>query len=264
MQITPGTRVLVTGAASGFGLALTQQLVEHGARVLATDQHDERPAALDGLRNTDYRRLDVTSDVHWKDAHGWVTDNFGGLDMLFNNAGVAAGGRLELTQMDQWQWIIDINLLGVVRGCRTFVDDFKRARRGHIVNTASLAGLVHPPTMTEYTSVKAAVVAVSESLRYELAPYRVSVSAICPSFFRTNLTQSLRGSDENARQAASTLIDGARRDADQVAASSIKQIQKDRFLVLPDNEARGAYAAKRFARPAYDAVMKLVAKRMTR
>src|SRR5699024_8952266 len=122
MQITPGTRVLVTGAASGFGLALTQQLVDRGARVLATDQHDQRPSTLDGLRNTEYQPLDVTSDAHWNQAHSWVSQNFGGLDMLFNNAGVAAGGRLELTQMDQWQWIIDINLLGVVRGCRTFID----------------------------------------------------------------------------------------------------------------------------------------------
>src|SRR5699024_8728717 len=110
MQITPGTRVLVTGAASGFGLALTQQLVEHGAQVLATDQHDERPAALDGFRNTDYRPLDVTSDVHWRDARVWLSVNFGVLDMMFNNARVAAGGRLELSQMYQWQWIIDIKL----------------------------------------------------------------------------------------------------------------------------------------------------------
>lgn len=264
MHITPDTRVLVTGAASGFGLALTQQLVERGARVLATDQHDARPATLEGLRNIEYRQLDVTSEGHWKDAHGWVTDNFGRLDMLFNNAGVAAGGRLELTQMDQWEWIIDINLLGVVRGCRTFIDDFKHARHGHFVNTASLAGLVHPPAMTEYSSVKAAVVAVSESLRYELAPFGVAVSVICPSFFRTNLTQSLRGSDPTAQQAATSFIDGARRSADHVASSSLQQIHKGRFLVLPDNEARGAYAAKRFARPAYDFVMKQIGKRVTR
>lgn len=264
MQITPGTRVLITGAASGFGLALTQQLVERGARILATDRHDEWPETLAGLRNVDYKRLDVTCDDDWTDARSWVHAEYGRLDMLFNNAGVAAGGRIELSEIDQWQWITDINLLGVARGCRTFVGDFKDARRGRIVNTASVAGLVHPPSMSEYSSVKAGVVALSESLRFELSPFKVGVSVICPSFFRTNLTQSLRGNDPQAYESAHKFVDGSRRGADQVAAESLRRIEKGRYLVLPDMEARFGYAAKRFVRPAYDVVMSLVAKRLTR
>ena len=81
--------------------------------------------------------------------------------------------------------MIDINLLGVVRGCRTFVPMMKAQGSGHIVNTASLAGLVHPPAMASYTAVKAGVVALSETLSYELDPFGISVSAVCPGFFRT-------------------------------------------------------------------------------
>jgi NAD(P)-dependent dehydrogenase (short-subunit alcohol dehydrogenase family) len=117
------------------------------------------------------------------------------LDVLVNNAGVAGGGRLDVATVDEWRWITEINLFGVVRGCRTFTPLFKRQGSGYIVNTASAAGLIHPPTMSSYNAVKAAVVALSETLQYELAPYGVSTSVVCPSFFRTNLASSLRGAD---------------------------------------------------------------------
>lgn len=247
--------MLVTGAASGLGLALTRQLVRRGCRVLATDLTDERPGALDDAPGVTYRKLDVRSDDDWQAAYYWVREQWRGLDLLVNNAGVAAGGRIELTTMDQWQWIVEINLFGVVRGCRTFTPMFKRQHTGHIVNTASAAGLVHPPRMSEYTSVKAGVVALSESLRYELAPYGVAVSVVCPTFFRTNLAASLRGHDPDSRQAATKLIERSSLSADTVAARVIEGIDHRRHLILTDRDGRFAYYAKRFVRPLYDVVM---------
>lgn len=254
-NLTSGTRVLVTGASSGLGLALAQQLAEAGCRVLATDVHADAPAELADLADLAYLTLDVTQDAHWDRAYEWVVEHFDGLDVLFNNAGVAAGGRIELSEMDQWQWIVDINLFGVVRGCRKFVPMFKEQGSGHIVNTASAAGLVHAPSMSEYNAVKAAVVAVSETLRHELNPYGLKVSVVCPTFFKTNMATSMRGKDEAALRAAAKLVNNSERTADGIAREVLKQVRRGTYLILPDRDAIMAYHAKRVARPVYDRMM---------
>ncbi len=264
MKISAGDRALVTGAASGLGLALTKALAARGVRVLATDVHDTANGDLAVLDGVTYRRVDVTQDVDWAAARDHVVEEWGGIDLVFNNAGVAAGGRIELTEMDQWEWIVDINLLGVVRGCRTFTPLLKDQGRGHLVNTSSAAGLVHPPRMSEYNSVKAAVVGLSETLFHELKPFGVDVSVVCPTFFRTNLTQSLRGKDESAQQAAAKLIDGSKRSADDIAATVLEQVEKGRHIILTDREGRVAYAAKRWLRPLYYQQMAKAALRMGR
>jgi NAD(P)-dependent dehydrogenase (short-subunit alcohol dehydrogenase family) len=265
---SPGTRVLVTGAASGLGLALVTQLAEQGCRVLATDVHadpsEELQALMSAHADVAYRTLDVTSDVDWSTARDHVVETWDGLDVLFNNAGVAAGGRIELSEMDQWQWIVDINLLGVARGCRTFVPVMKAQGSGTLVNTASAAGLVHPPRMSEYNAVKAGVVALSETLFHELKPAGIQVSVVCPTFFKTNLTSSLRGKDEAAQKSAAKLIDGSRRTAADIAAIVLSEVDKGRHIVLTDREGRMAYAAKRFLRPLYYREMAKAAVRMGR
>ena len=264
MKIAPDSRVLITGAASGLGLALVHQFVDRGARVLATDVHSETPASLEGLEGVTYRHLDVTQDVDWARVRDWVVEQWGGLDYLFNNAGVAAGGRIELSEMDQWQWIVDINLLGVARGCRTFTPLMKEQGHGHIINTASAAGLIHPPRMTEYVAVKAGVVAISESLFHELKPFGVKVSVICPTFFKTNLTQSLRGKDEHANKSAEKLISKAKLSADTIAARVIKGVEKGKHIILTDRDGKVAYAAKRFARPVYYSMMNKASVQMSK
>ena len=217
-QRTPSSRrVLVTGAASGLGLALVTALAARGDRVLATDVGVERPSTLPPL--VDYLPLDVRNDEAWNAALEHVRASMGGLDLLVNNAGVAAAGRIDVATMEEWQWIVDINLLGVVRGCRTFTPLFKGQGSGQIVNTASLAGLVHAPGMSAYNCVKAGVVALSETLLHELRPHGIAVSVICPSFFRTNLTDSFRGTDAEVEQAGAALVNRSRRTAEQVAGT---------------------------------------------
>ncbi|WP_314036032.1 SDR family NAD(P)-dependent oxidoreductase [Dietzia sp. CH92] len=248
-------RVLVTGGASGLGLALVTAFLERGDRVIVTDlaPTDSRPASVpDDAR---YLRLDVRSEDEWQAVRAEVESLWGGLDVLVNNAGIAQGGRIEMLTEDDWRQIVDINLLGVARGCRTFVPVLKAQGSGRIVNTASLAGLVHPPTMSSYTAVKAAVVAISESLRWELEPFGVDVSVICPSFFRTNLASSLNSSDPAASAFAGKLIDRADRGADDIAAEVMTGLEAGRFLILPDPEARRSYRAKRFLTAAYERTM---------
>ena len=245
-------RVLVTGAASGLGAALTSAFRARGDEVLATD--------LTGGDLT----LDITSDGDWAAALEHVEGTWGGLDMLVNNAGVAGGGRLDVATMDEWEWITNINLFGVVRGTRTFVPLFKRQRSGHIVNIASLAGLVHPAGMASYNAVKAAVVALTETTGHELAGYGVRASVVCPSYFRTNLMSSLRGADEELSGVVAHLVRSSPITADDIAAAVLEGLDRGDELIVPDQPARDAYALKQADRAAYDAVMRAQAAKLDR
>ncbi len=195
MSAADGRRVLITGAASGLGAALADAFEARGDRVLRTDRTglDARSLAL--AARPAVLRLDITSDEDWAAALAHVEETWGGLDVLVNNAGVAGGGRLDVATHDEWQWIFDINLFGMVRGLRTFVPMLKQQGSGAIVNVASLAGLVHPAGMASYNAVKAAVVALTETAGHELAAHGVTAHTVCPGFFRTNLMDSLQGAD---------------------------------------------------------------------
>jgi NAD(P)-dependent dehydrogenase (short-subunit alcohol dehydrogenase family) len=248
----------VTGAASGLGLALVRRLAARGDRVLATDLA-QQPPVTDAAA---YRRLDVRSEQEWDHARAWVESEWGGLDLLVNNAGVAGGGRIELCGLDEWEWIFDINLFGVVRGTRAFVPMLKAQGSGRIVNIASLAGLVHPPGLGSYNAVKAAVVAFSETTAHELAPYGVGCSAVCPSYFRTNLMSSLRGGDTDLAAHVSQLVESSPLSADDIAAAVLEGVDRGSELILPDEPAKAAYALKLADRAAYDAQMRATAARV--
>ncbi len=245
-------RVLITGAASGLGAALARAWRARGDEVLATDL---------SAADVDFP-LDVTSDDDWAAAYAEVERRWGGLDVLVNNAGVAGGGRLDVATLDEWRWITEINLYGAVRGTRTFVPIFKRQRAGHLVNVASLAGLVHPAGMASYNAVKAAVVALTETTGHELAEYGVRASVVCPSYFRTNLLASMQGADLAVAGLVARLVESSRLTADDIAAAVIAGVDRGEELILPDQPARDAWALKRQDRPAYDALMRSQAERL--
>lgn len=248
-------RVLVTGGSSGLGDALVRQLVASGHQVLRTD------IAAEGPDDTPYLQLDVRNADDWDKAAAWCAEHWGGLDLLINNAGIATGGRIDVESLATWHRVVDINLMGVVRGCRAFTPMFKDQRSGHIVNTASAAGLVHPPMMSSYNTVKAGVVALSETLSHELHPYGVTVSVVCPSFFKTNLAASIQGDDAEMNTVARRLIEKSPRTADDIAKIVIDGIQKRQFLIIPDRPALMSWRTKRFARPLYDRQMRKIARR---
>ena len=248
-------RILVTGAASGLGAALTAAFRARGDEVLATDL-----GSSDGMDLT----LDITSDDDWASALARVESQWGGLDVLVNNAGVAGGGRLDVATMAEWEWITEINLFGAVRGTRTFVPMFKRQGAGHIVNVASLAGLVHPAGMASYNAVKAAVVALTETTGHELAAYGVRASVVCPSFFRTNLMASMRGADAALGAVISQLVESSSITADDIAAAVLEGMDRGDDVIVPDQPARDAYGLKQSDRAAYDAVMRAQAAKLDR
>jgi NAD(P)-dependent dehydrogenase (short-subunit alcohol dehydrogenase family) len=133
---------------------------------------------------------------------------------------------------------------------------------GRIVNTASLAGLVHPPGMGSYNAVKAAVVAFSETTAHELAPFGVGCTAVCPSYFRTNLVTSLRGEDTDLAEHMVRLVEQSPITAEEIAAAVLEGIDRGDELVVPDEPARAAYALKLTDRTAYDELMRSTATRM--
>lgn len=238
-------RVLVTGAASGLGAALSDAFEERGDRVLRTDRS-----------LVDEHRLDITSAEDWAAAESWVRSEWGGLDVLVNNAGVAGGGRLDVAEVGEWEWIFSVNLFGMVRGLRRFVPLFKEQRSGHVVNVASLAGLVHPAGMASYNAVKASVVALSETTGHELAEWDVACSVVCPSYFRTNLMDGLQGADSGLGAVMAQLIDRSPYSAEDIAREVLAGMDRGEAVIIPDEAARSAWELKQNDRDAYDAVMR--------
>jgi len=251
-------RAFVTGGASGLGAALCRALVARGDEVLSADVNP--PAEpIDGV---EYLTLDVRSDADWAAAHERVLEKWGELDLLFNNAGVAGGGRIDVAGMDEWEWITQINLFGVVRGTKTFVPLMKAQGSGRIINTASLAGLVHPAGMGSYNAVKAAVVAFSETCAHELAEYGIGVSVVCPSYFRTPLIDNMQGSDVAVGTVIGALVANSPTSADDIAAAVLDGIANGDELILPDEAARAAYGLKVADRDGYNQVMRHQAARL--
>jgi NAD(P)-dependent dehydrogenase (short-subunit alcohol dehydrogenase family) len=274
---TTPRRVLITGAASGLGAALASAFEARGDQVLRTDLKGGCETGAGAPSSTtemsvveevaqqpprNHLTLDITSDDDWAAAVAHVEGAWGGLDLLVNNAGVAGGGRLDVATLDEWQWITEVNLFGLVRGIRAFVPMFKRQRSGHIVNVASLAGLVHPAGMGSYNAVKAAVVALTETAGHELASYGVRASVVCPSYFRTNLMASMRGSDEAVGAVVTKLVESSPLTADDIAAEVLAGLDRGDEVIVPDQPARDAWALKQSDRPAYDAVMRAQAAKL--
>src|SRR5690606_37851261 len=132
-----------------------------------------------------------------------------GVDLVINNAGVSGGGPVLTTSLEDWAWMININLLGVVRGCRLFGAILAEQGEGHIVNISSFAGLAGAPNMASYATAKAGVVALSEGLRAELHGSGIKVSVVCPSFFATNLLDGFRAPDASSHALAERFMQEA-------------------------------------------------------
>lgn len=239
-------RVLVTGSGSGLGRAVATRFHSAGYQVLVSDVDGEAAAHVAKELGTAHIELDVTSDEDWAAARAWCEREWGGLDVLVNNAGVAAGGRFEKIDMADWDWIWEINVKGVVRGCRTFVPDFKARRGGHLVNVASLAGIMNLPAMSSYNVTKAAVISLSETLRLELEPYGVHTTVVCPAFVRTNLESRLRSPDPAIATLMHKLMASSPITADDVAAQVFDAVTRKRFLVLTHKDGRRSALLKRF------------------
>ncbi len=198
MHQLAGKTAFVTGGASGIGLALGRAFAEAGMQVMLADI--EIPAldrALDSLRGFGSRVRGIPCDVADAEtverAANAAIAAFGKVHVVCNNAGVAGGGGIDHISADDWRWVIDVNLMGVVHGIRSFLPLIRaHGEGGHIVNTASMAGMNAGLGFSPYTATKFAVVAISEGLAARLKPLGIGVSVLCPSYVRTRIGASSR------------------------------------------------------------------------
>jgi NADP-dependent 3-hydroxy acid dehydrogenase YdfG len=185
-----GKIAFVTGGASGIGAALTTKLIDGGAEVWIADRQigpaQELAQRLDsGGAKAHAIELDVRSHPSFERAVAEAVQQSGRIDYLFNNAGIAVGGEIDSYTLDDWNDVFDVNLRGVVHGIQAVYPIMIQQRSGHIVNTASMAGLVASPGSASYTATKHAVVAISQVLRMEAERHGVQVSVLCPGAIRT-------------------------------------------------------------------------------
>lgn len=244
--------IAISGAASGLGAALAVHYATKGWSVAITDQDCEGAARLlDSIKTRGgdgfSMRLDVTSSADWLQLRQAVMDHWGGLGVLVNNAGVAAGGNVEDTPLADWQWVLDINLLGVVRGCHEFLGMLKQQRSGHIVNIASFAALAGAPDLAAYGTAKAGVYALSEAMRADLHGTGVGVSVVCPAFFKTGLMDTFRSADPEADRArVERWMAKSGVTAEHVSSRISDAVDKNEFLVLTHKFTRWAWRFKRW------------------
>lgn len=242
---------IITGSASGLGRAMAVRLAREGWNIAVCDRNEAageetvelvRKAGGDG----GFHRIDVASIDDWSRLSDELRARWTNLDLLANNAGVAGAGNVGEFSLDDWRWVLDVNLWNGIHGCHTFVDWLKANPKGaHIINTASMAAIVSAPGMAAYNVSKAAMLSLSETLYGELKPHGVGVTVICPSFFATNLLKEGRFLTPEHKNFAEAMFRVAKFNADDVAELAIRCMKKKQLYALIPFEAKVNWWYKR-------------------
>ncbi|MFT6990395.1 MAG: NAD(P)-dependent dehydrogenase (short-subunit alcohol dehydrogenase family) [Paraglaciecola sp.] len=255
--------VIITGGASGLGEALAHQYAKQNFEVCIADLNPERgskvvAAITQSGAKAFFLPCDITNEVDIETLKQQLQTRWSKVDVLVNNAGVATGGALEFEDIEQWQWVININVLGMVRMCRAFVPMMKQQGGGKIVNIASQAGITPAPLMGSYNVSKAAVVSFSETMHLELTHDNIHVSVACPGFFSTNLDESLRCKQPGVAKLVSKMLHNSSDiTAAQVAEAIYQDSENNKFMTITHKDGRSAYRIKRWLTPMrYLAMMK--------
>lgn len=263
------SRVFITGGASGLGRAIALRYARDGARVCIGDINDDQGAEVEreiGQQGGEgyYVSCDVRRLTDLEKIRDDLQKRWGGVDIVVNNAGVATAGSIEDSTMADWEWILDINVLGVVRGCKAFTPLFKQQGSGTFVNIASMAGLMLAPMMDSYNVSKAGVIALSETISMELRDHGIHTSCVCPSFFQTNLTSGMRSDLPGIQQNINKLMKRSEITADDIADDIVRAVRENEFWVLPHVKERRLWLLKRHAPWAFDWLMHKESKRWTK
>jgi NAD(P)-dependent dehydrogenase (short-subunit alcohol dehydrogenase family) len=247
---------VVTGGASGIGRAIATALVLRGDTVIVTDRDKDGAEQVAGRLSehgtAEAAALDVTDAEAVAALFHEVGGRHGRLDLVFNNAGIAVGGMTDELTLDHWNRTLDVNLRGVIHGVHAAYPIMLAQGHGHILNTASLAGLVPAPMMLPYTTTKHAVVGLSLALRAEAAAHGVRVSAICPGFVDTPLLDNANPdlpateAGSHAREAALS-VQRRLYTAEALARDVLRGIDKNQALIVAPASARAAWRGVRLS-----------------
>jgi NAD(P)-dependent dehydrogenase (short-subunit alcohol dehydrogenase family) len=263
MKELKGKVAAVTGAASGLGRSMALAFAAEGMDVAIADVdahalHDVGRAIREKGRRAFAMRVDVSSGAEveaWRDQ---ALAELGGIHVVCNNAGVSPLGAVWESSVADWQWTLGVNLWGVIHGVRAFTPHLMAQNEGHIVNTASVAGLISPPGSGAYNVTKHAVVTLSETLYHDLRERNsaVGVSVLCPAYVPTGIVDSERSRPKDlppapkspetvAREAMlRKAVSSGKISADQVAQAVVAAVKEDRFYVLTHPRIKGAIQAR--------------------
>ena len=244
-------RVFITGGASGLGRAIALKYAREGYQVCIGDVNDERgqevQAELKALGvDACYLRCDVTVLQDLESAQTTLTERWGGVDIVVNNAGVGGtSGPIDEVPLEDWDWVLDVNLKGVMRGIRAFTPLFKQQESGYFVNIASAAGLFSPAHMGAYNAAKAGVISLSESISYELAPYNIGTTVVCPSYFETNLLENMNFTVAGTHDKIGRIMEKSEVTAEGIAGDIFEAVNEQQFIVVPHKMVREQWEYKR-------------------
>lgn len=261
MRDLSGKIAVVTGAASGIGRELALACAAAGAHVAIADVDEAGlaetarllPAGCESIQ----ARCDVTRAGDLESLAARTYERFGAAHVIFNNAGVAVAGPVWSAPLDEWKWVLDVNLMGVVHGIRAFVPRMLEVgEEGHVVNTASVAGLLSVPGSGVYCASKHAVVSLSECLHHDLRMARsaIGVSVLCPAWVATGIADSQRNRpaalaernplagpyEENVRKAVAS----GKLSAADVARITLDAVKSNRFYVLPHQRIKASIESR--------------------
>jgi len=261
MKMLEGKVAAVTGAASGLGRAMALAFAGEGMHAALADVDEPGlKSTLDEVQSRGVRAFAMRVDVsRYQEVESFCSKaiaQFGATHVVCNNAGVSPLGAVWENTLADWQWILGVNLWGVIHGVRAFVPRLLAQGEGHVVNTASVAGLISPPGMGAYNVTKHAVVALSESLYHDLrlrgSP--VGVSVLCPAYVPTGIADSERnrprellnpGKNPSKEQALlRKAVASGKLSADAVARAVVAAVKEERFYVLTHPRIKGAIRAR--------------------
>jgi NAD(P)-dependent dehydrogenase (short-subunit alcohol dehydrogenase family) len=263
-----GAVAIVTGGGSGIGRALSRELAKRGAVVHVTDidAASAEKVAREIGGSAKHAKLDVRDAAAVKK----VVDDAGRVDLLFNNAGIGVGGEIQDLTLAHWDRILDVNVRGVIHGIHAVYPQMIARRSGHIVNTASMAGLAPSPLLTPYAMTKHAVVGLSVSLRAEAEAYGVRVSALCPTAVETPILDSVNPVDlgETAwrpdLREFLTKLSGTPYPVDKLATETLDAVEKNVGIIVIPGRARAMWRAYRWMPGAADAPTQRLLKHVRR
>lgn len=263
MQDLTGKTAFITGGASGIGLAMAKAFLREGMQVAIVDVDPAALASAEAeLSGSNSEVLALQLDVTDRDQYALIADqvehSLGAVHVVCNNAGVYRGGTMDKVTYADWDWVMGVNVGGVVNGLQTWIQRIQaHGEGGHIVNTSSMAGVTSSPGLGVYNASKFAVVGMSESLAKDMEPHGIGVSVLCPGMVRTRILESERTrpadfdvDDADAETAAnehSTMMNMAMNtgiSADEVADLVVQGVKDNQFYLFPHPEMKEAAQAR--------------------